>query len=118
MAGNYGALQNVDPQSVVREGELQQIIDPQSVVREGELQQLQQMMQGAVSDKEADMLRNIVQAQFTTDDYNTPQTFLNALRQQGSMNMFDAVVPLQEAFNLDRDEAIRILADWMENFGS
>ena len=60
----------------------------------------------------------VQQAQFSIDDYNTPQTFLNAIRRDGTMNILDAVVPLQDAFQLDRDEAIKILADYLENFGS
>ena len=60
----------------------------------------------------------IQQAQFSVDDYNSPQTFLNAIRREGEMNILDAVVPLQDAFQLDRDEAISILADYLENFGS
>ena len=60
----------------------------------------------------------VQQAQFGIDDYNTPQTFLDAIRRDGSMNILDSVVPLQDAFQLDRDEAIKILADYLENFGS
>ena len=34
------------------------------------------------------------------------------------MNILDAVVPLQDAFLIDRDTAINILADYLENVGS
>ena len=60
----------------------------------------------------------IKQVQFSVDDYNTPQAFLDAIRREGEMNILDAVVPLQDAFLLDRDEAIKILADYLENIGS
>ena len=60
----------------------------------------------------------VQQAQFSIDDYNTPQTFLDAIRREGEMNILDAVVPLQDAFLIDRDTAINILADYLENVGS
>ena len=60
----------------------------------------------------------VQQAQFSIDDYNTPQAFLDAIRREGEMNILDAVVPLQDAFLIDRDTAINILADYLENVGS
>lgn len=42
--------------------------------------------------------------------------FLNRLRDSGQINMFGAVPYLQEAFDLNRNEAKNIMLKWMESF--
>ena len=42
--------------------------------------------------------------------------FLESLRQSGVTNMYGAVPYLQEAFRIDKEDAKRILADWMINY--
>lgn len=42
--------------------------------------------------------------------------YLEKLRRSGVTNMFGAAPYLQKAFNLTRDEASKILADWMRNY--
>lgn len=43
--------------------------------------------------------------------------FLDALRENGSINMFAAAAPLAEAFQLDRAAARRSHVAWMKTFG-
>tara|TARA_R110002074_G_scaffold391785_3_gene576766 strand:+ start:782 stop:982 length:201 start_codon:yes stop_codon:yes gene_type:complete len=43
--------------------------------------------------------------------------FLNWLRKSGQTNMFVAIPFLQKQFNIDGDEAKKLLINWMENFG-
>lgn len=42
--------------------------------------------------------------------------YLEKLRRSGVTNMFEAVPYLVEEFGLDRDEAKKILTEWMENY--
>jgi len=42
--------------------------------------------------------------------------FLNSLREGGEVNMFGAVTYLVEDFDLDRETAADLLAEWMQNF--
>lgn len=42
--------------------------------------------------------------------------YLEKLRRSGVTNMFGAVPYLVEEFGLDRDEAEKILIEWMENY--
>ena len=42
--------------------------------------------------------------------------YLEELRRSGVTNMYGAAPYLQEEFGLECDEAIKILADWMENY--
>lgn len=42
--------------------------------------------------------------------------FLEELRKSGVTNMFGAVPYLIDEFDLDRDEAAKILKDWMDNY--
>ena len=42
--------------------------------------------------------------------------YLDALRESGVTNMFGAGPYLREAFDLDRAEALEVLAYWMESF--
>ena len=42
--------------------------------------------------------------------------YLEKLRRSGVTNMFGAVPYLVEEFGLDRDEAKKILTEWMENY--
>jgi len=42
--------------------------------------------------------------------------YLDELRESGVTNMFGAGVYLQEEFDLDKREARKILAEWMETF--
>ena len=53
--------------------------------------------------------------EFTIDDYNTPFTFLDAYRRNGG-NILEAIVPLQDAFQIDRDQAIPIISDYVKQF--
>ena len=41
---------------------------------------------------------------------------LNSLRAGGEVNMFVAVTYLVEDFDLDRETAADLLAEWMQNF--
>ena len=52
---------------------------------------------------------------FTIDDYNTPYTFLDAYRRNGG-NILEAIVPLQDAFQIDRDQAIPIISEYVKQF--
>jgi hypothetical protein len=52
---------------------------------------------------------------FSIDDYNTPFTFLDAYRRNGG-NILEAIVPLQDAFQLDRDQAIPIIDQYVKQF--
>tara|TARA_R100001510_G_C7653062_1_gene211080 strand:+ start:655 stop:864 length:210 start_codon:yes stop_codon:yes gene_type:complete len=42
--------------------------------------------------------------------------YLEELRQSGETNMFGASPYLQSEFSLSRREAIKILANWMDNY--
>lgn len=42
--------------------------------------------------------------------------FLTSLREGGEVNMFGAVTYLVEDFNLDKETATELLAEWMQNF--
>lgn len=42
--------------------------------------------------------------------------YLEKLRRSGVTNMFEAVPYLVEEFNLDYDEARKVLKEWMENY--
>jgi len=42
--------------------------------------------------------------------------YLDDLRESGSINMFGAVPYIQEEFNVDRDQASKLLSRWMETF--
>ena len=42
--------------------------------------------------------------------------FLEELRRSGAINMYGARPYLMEAFELDKSEATKILADWMRNY--
>jgi len=42
--------------------------------------------------------------------------FLDALRESGVVNMFGAGPYLAEEFGLKRDEATKVLAEWMRTF--
>lgn len=42
--------------------------------------------------------------------------YLEDLRKSGVTNMFGAVPYLMEAFELTKEEARKILSDWMENY--
>lgn len=44
---------------------------------------------------------------------NEQRTFLNELRESGAINMWGAGPFLQEAFDLERDEARKVLVNWM-----
>lgn len=41
--------------------------------------------------------------------------FLNKLRDEGNINMYEAVWPLQQAFSLESKDAERILRQWMQH---
>ena len=49
----------------------------------------------------------------TTNEY---WIYLEALRRSGVTNMFGAAPYLQEEFGLEKAEARKILADWMNNY--
>tara|TARA_R100000988_G_C3866611_1_gene101781 strand:+ start:355 stop:555 length:201 start_codon:yes stop_codon:yes gene_type:complete len=42
--------------------------------------------------------------------------YLEELRQSGETNMFGASPYLESVFGLSRREAIKVLANWMENY--
>lgn len=42
--------------------------------------------------------------------------YLNVLRETGVTNMFGASPYLEQAFGLDRKEARKVLASWMQSF--
>lgn len=42
--------------------------------------------------------------------------FLEELRKSGETNMYGATPYLMEAFGLSKNEAIKILSDWMRNY--
>lgn len=42
--------------------------------------------------------------------------YLEELRRSGKTNMFGATPYLMAAFGLKRNEAVQILADWMQNY--
>lgn len=42
--------------------------------------------------------------------------YLEDLRRSGATNMFGAVPYLMKEFELEEKEAVRILADWMNNY--
>ena len=44
--------------------------------------------------------------------------YLEELRQSGVTNMFGAAPYLMNEFNLDKQEAVKILKDWMRNYNS
>lgn len=46
------------------------------------------------------------------------RAFLNALRADGCMNMLGAGVVLEDAFDLTKHEARKVLADWMMTYKS
>ena len=43
--------------------------------------------------------------------------FLNDLREGGEVNMYGAVTYLVEDYNLEKQKAIDLLAEWMKSFG-
>lgn len=49
----------------------------------------------------------------TTNEY---WIYLENLRRSGIVNMFDATPYLEADFGLDKREARKILADWMNNY--
>ena len=65
-------------------------------------------------DMPADGIQKIMD-NFSIDDYNTPFTFLDAYRRNGD-NILEAIVPLQDAFQLDRDQAIPIIDQYVKQF--
>lgn len=42
--------------------------------------------------------------------------FLDALRESGEINMFGAGLPLMKEFGLPKDEAYKVLSEWMRTF--
>ena len=44
--------------------------------------------------------------------------YLENLRKSGVVNMYGAVPYLQKTFDLSKDEATKILADWMKNYNA
>lgn len=70
---------------------------------------------GALGNMEASGQQDGIQKimdNFELDDYNTPYTFLDAYRRNGG-NILEAIVPLQDAFQLDRDQAIPIIDQYV-----
>lgn len=45
-------------------------------------------------------------------------SYLDKVRETGEINMFGAVAVIQQKFNLKRDEATRILTEWINTYGS
>ena len=50
------------------------------------------------------------------DDYNEYFDWLEKLRQSGIVNMYGASPYLEVRFKLDEDEAVEILAYWMDHY--
>ena len=42
--------------------------------------------------------------------------YLEMLRRSGVTNMYGAAPYLQKEFNISKQEAVKILADWMKNY--
>ena len=42
--------------------------------------------------------------------------YLEMLRRSGVTNMYGAASYLQQEFNISKQEAVKILADWMKNY--
>ena len=73
---------------------------------------------GALGNMEASGQQDGIQKimdNFELDDYNTPFTFLDAWRRNGG-NILEAIVPLQDNFLLDRDQAIPIIDQYVRQF--
>ncbi len=73
---------------------------------------------GALGNMEASGQQDGIQKimdNFELDDYNTPYTFLDAYRRNGG-NILEAIVPLQDAFQLDREQAIPIIDQYVKQF--
>ena len=51
-------------------------------------------------------------------DKETVFEFLDALREGGAINMFGAGPYVQDAFGLDRREAMDLVLEWMETFST
>ena len=47
---------------------------------------------------------------------DTMFTYLEGLRQSGVTNMFGAAPYLEREFGLDRNEAKKVLVDWMKSY--
>ena len=47
---------------------------------------------------------------------DTMFTYLEGLRQSGATNMFGAAPYLEREFGLDRNEAKKVLVDWMKSY--
>ena len=47
---------------------------------------------------------------------DTMFTYLEGLRQSGVTNMFGAAPCLEREFGLDRNEAKKVLTDWMKSY--
>jgi hypothetical protein len=50
------------------------------------------------------------------NNYQVYFEFLDDLRESGTVNMFGASVDLREEFNLDKQEARKILSKWMTSY--
>ena len=68
-----------------------------------------------VPSPEAIPTEGVQNVDFSIDDYNTPYTFLDSYRRKGG-NILEAIVPLQDAFQIDRDQAIPIISDYVKQF--
>ena len=44
------------------------------------------------------------------------RAYLNDVREVGYINMFEAWKPLMAAYDLSKDDAVKILVEWMETF--
>jgi len=50
------------------------------------------------------------------EDFNSPEEYLDHLRETGEFNMFEAVPHLEQAWGLMEREARSILLAWMKTF--
>ncbi len=42
--------------------------------------------------------------------------FLEKLRRSGAVNMYGSAPYLEEAFGMERQEAVRVVSEWMKNY--
>jgi len=52
----------------------------------------------------------------TTQEEREALQFLNALRESGQTNMFGAAPYVEAEFGVNRQESVRLVKLWMENF--
>lgn len=87
-----------------------------SHARPGDIHPSEQALGGTASKKKADMPGVVPEG--SPSGYTEYFAFLDELRASGATNMFGAAPYLMDEFGLDKVEARKILATWMENFAT